>query len=35
MIAVEKNEKGKKFIKQFWNKPIKEYKENEYADLIK
>ena len=34
-IRIEKNEKGKKFIKQFWNKPIKEYKENEYTDLIK
>ena len=34
-LRIEKNDKNKIFIKQFWNKPIKEYKENEYADLIK
>ncbi len=32
-IRIEKTEKNYEFINQFWNKPIKEYKE--YAELFK
>lgn len=31
-IRIEKNKKNQEFIKQFWDKPIKEYKK--YEDLL-
>ena len=32
-LRMEKTNKNKKFIEQFWDKPIKEYKQ--YEDLLK